>query len=1035
MNNWNMVKPTMCAKWLVLPTVYSDALSYGEQLDKFCYQLNKLIENNNILPDFIADMIEKYISSGAIGEVVRDILADYILNVKYPPEGIAPAVGDGSADDTAAIQGCIDYASANGGVVYFPYGAYLTQPLTMKDNVSLFGFDRYSTRLVLKAGATKPLINGSATDFSLMNLTLDGNSGIQVNDVNVITFMSSNVLLENLIVKDGYNLFVYNGTGGHLQIDNVIFDNAVEKNFMVTGNCDVQVTNSIFNQLSAVSGICVIEIETNNGYYDFRSSAKCDKCIVVSGNDNEINAMVQNATTPVTDTGLRNNITITGISEKQYFSGNVSKEVGGTYSKHITGVYTKTVDDNANESVDGNYSKIVTGIASETYKDKTENISGNYNKTVDGVNVEIFNGKYTKEVGGASEYTYKNNYTENVTGSYNKNVTGGAVETYTNKNESGDNYEQSFETSKFLGDTLQINTTNPLKYRKPTLIRNKLYSVPFSDPEGETYNVLVGDVSEQNVVNVSTYGAVGDGVTNDTEAVREAVEYCNENGLSLQFDQNKTYLLDGNANIEINCNVDFNWCTLKCTNTDGNVFVVKPSSATTIKTTNAVFTQERTMDDRLFNSVFNLLTPISLGKRLGTGDDFYVNVMLVTDGNGYYTNVKLPFNIIEGDYAAENVHKIEKLIVVKNAVLDFTNVTTAGVTFIRCERSNVKFSGFNSVTASVNTESRFINLSRCAFNEIERINCETPFTASGYVIGAFIADDLYLHDCNMGDANENSWGSIGISYLTNFIYERVKSNRFDCHYYAAGYYILKECECNYFTLAGGFGNVTVMNTLLNAKTYAGPLIDQRPDLQNFYNGNITFDRCIIRGQSSQPIFRYWTRYAIPNLAEFNPQRTVITFKGCKFYSEYQNPFVFNTVNQDIADLLLLKVENSIFVTSKNGIIAVRYDNTNYLNNLEFRGFKISGYLNLNNLPSYAEFNECEIGGVCTFANGTGTLVLKNNKMPGKNFGGNYGTIIYTGNILSDDRAMNDTATNKCVANNIIVAETKTNLDSWNSGVE
>ena len=226
-----------------------------------------------------------------------------------------------------------------------------------------------------------------------------------------------------------------------------------------------------------------------------------------------------------------------------------------------------------------------------------------------------------------------------------------------------------------------------------------------------------------------------------------------------------------------------------------------------------------------------------------------------------------------------------------------------------------------------------------------------------------------------------------------------------------------------------------MNTLLNAKTYAGPLIDQRPDLQNFYNGNITFDRCIIRGQSTQPIFRYWTRYAIPNLAEFNPQRTVITFKGCKFYAEYQNPFVFNTVNQDIADLLLLKVENSIFVTSKNGIIAVRYDNTNYLNNIEFRGFKISGYLNLNNLPSYAEFNECEIGGVCTFANGTGTLVLKNNKMPGKNYGGNYGTIIYTGNILSDDRAMNDTATNKCVANNIIVAETKNNLDSWNSGVE
>ena len=200
MNNWNVVKTAICAKWLVLPTVYSEALSYGEQLDKFCYQLNKLIENNNILPDYISEVIEKYISSGAIGEVVRDILANYILNVKYPPDGITPAVGDGSADDTEAIQGCNDYASANGGVVYFPYGSYLTQSITMKDNVSLFGFDRYSTKIVLKGGATKPLISGSATDFSIMNLTLDGNSGIQVNDVNVITLISSYVFNDNLFV-------------------------------------------------------------------------------------------------------------------------------------------------------------------------------------------------------------------------------------------------------------------------------------------------------------------------------------------------------------------------------------------------------------------------------------------------------------------------------------------------------------------------------------------------------------------------------------------------------------------------------------------------------------------------------------------------------------------------------------------------------------------------------------------------------------------------------------------------------------------
>ena len=89
-DSWNNVRTVCCKPWLVLPTVYSDALSYGEQLDKFCYSLNKIIENNNILPEYVADQIKEYISSGAIGEVVREILANYILNVN----GGAQVTGD-----------------------------------------------------------------------------------------------------------------------------------------------------------------------------------------------------------------------------------------------------------------------------------------------------------------------------------------------------------------------------------------------------------------------------------------------------------------------------------------------------------------------------------------------------------------------------------------------------------------------------------------------------------------------------------------------------------------------------------------------------------------------------------------------------------------------------------------------------------------------------------------------------------------------------------------------------------------------------
>lgn len=333
--NWNNVKPACCTKWLVLPTVYSDALSYGEQLDKFCYQLNQLIENNNILPDFIAETVKEYINSGEIGEVVRDILANYILNVKYPPNGITPAVGDGSADDTNAIQGCIDYAAENGGVVYFPYGTYLTQSVSMKDGVSLFGFDRYSTKLVLKGGATNALLNGNVKNVGIYNITLDSNAGIQVNNVDVINVTGGNIELVNAILDNGYNLFKFTGVEGHLQIDNVVFGSAVECGLIIAGESDVQVENVIFNELSAVSGKYVIDIGSNNGTYEFTSHARCETCMNISGNNNYIQCTIINAVNNYIDTGNGNNVYVYGKSKKEHFSNDVTMYTGGNKSEIV----------------------------------------------------------------------------------------------------------------------------------------------------------------------------------------------------------------------------------------------------------------------------------------------------------------------------------------------------------------------------------------------------------------------------------------------------------------------------------------------------------------------------------------------------------------------------------------------------------------------------------------------------------------------------------------------------------------------------
>ncbi|MES2970927.1 MAG: glycosyl hydrolase family 28-related protein [Patescibacteria group bacterium] len=99
------------------------------------------------------------------------------------------ATGDGSADDTTAIQAAIDAVNtAGGGEVRFPQGTYITTTLTMYSKVHLKGSGIEATILKLKNTTNVDLIKGQNFDtltggnttggiynWSITDLTLDGN--------------------------------------------------------------------------------------------------------------------------------------------------------------------------------------------------------------------------------------------------------------------------------------------------------------------------------------------------------------------------------------------------------------------------------------------------------------------------------------------------------------------------------------------------------------------------------------------------------------------------------------------------------------------------------------------------------------------------------------------------------------------------------------------------------------------------------------------------------------------------------------------
>lgn len=318
-NSFQNVRPLRYWIQMVLPLVYDDSLSYMELLGKVIETLNQLVENNNKLPDYIMNLIKEYINSGEIKEVLQEVLSNFILNVKFPPVGITPAKGDGTADDSASIQECINYAATTGGVVYFPYGVYMCKDIELKDNVSLKGFDRYTTRLVGFGGAQTAVIKGTASNLTIADLSISANAGAQANQVDCINLQGSNYLFSNLFLVNAYRHLVLNTTAGHVQLDNIITNSAIDCSMYIDGAADVQASQIELGAI-ANTGTCSIAINTSNGVWDIQAKSSLEPAVIIGGAGNEL-TLSTISSEPVIPENNNNNIYVIGTSLIKQLSG------------------------------------------------------------------------------------------------------------------------------------------------------------------------------------------------------------------------------------------------------------------------------------------------------------------------------------------------------------------------------------------------------------------------------------------------------------------------------------------------------------------------------------------------------------------------------------------------------------------------------------------------------------------------------------------------------------------------------------------
>ena len=222
----------------------------------------------------------------------KDYRLNANLNAKY-----FGAVGDGTTNDTNAIQYALNLAKTTGAVVYLPCGKYLITNIEIPENVTLLG----------ENGKNAPEISGSVlycTDKNNPAVILNSRSTIKniaffypnqkiVNNYPVTypeTIKLTDTATSTLVEIDNINLinsyYAINATPKHekLRVNNV-WGYAINKGLLIDGSTDVDIVNNVHFNYNTLRGF--YDETVNEEFESFTSRVgvafqfgRCDTAII-----------------------------------------------------------------------------------------------------------------------------------------------------------------------------------------------------------------------------------------------------------------------------------------------------------------------------------------------------------------------------------------------------------------------------------------------------------------------------------------------------------------------------------------------------------------------------------------------------------------------------------------------------------------------------------------------------------------------------------------------------------------------------------
>jgi parallel beta-helix repeat protein len=191
------------------------------------------------------------------------------------------AMGNGSTNDTAAIQAAVNQVAGTGGTVLVPDGTYMIDAVThlkLKSNMTL----RMTSRAVLKAipnnqGGYAIILIERASNLNVIGGTVQGERAQHTgttgeSGMGISIYSSSNVVIEGVTATDNWGDGFYIGrwdaryaTNTNLKYCSVIADNNRRQGLSITAVDGAVIKNSIFKNTGGTAPQVGIDLEPDSG--------------------------------------------------------------------------------------------------------------------------------------------------------------------------------------------------------------------------------------------------------------------------------------------------------------------------------------------------------------------------------------------------------------------------------------------------------------------------------------------------------------------------------------------------------------------------------------------------------------------------------------------------------------------------------------------------------------------------------------------------------------------------------------------------